>query len=80
MQIYELIRRYRQDDILRAGREYPIARIKAEDYDQAIKIAEHIEVLPGVFGDDVVEPNGPMILMMRDYHAENKRISKNGEV
>lgn len=65
MQIYELVRRSRA-----SGVEIPITRIKAEDYDAAIKIAKHIEVMPGVFGDDVVEPNGPMILMFNDGEVE----------
>lgn len=71
MQIYELSRQRRA-----SGVEIPIARIKVEDYDEAIKIAEHIEVLPGIFGDEAVKPDAPMILLTRDYHAEDKRNRK----
>lgn len=71
MEIYELNRLYRE-----TGTEFPIARIKADSYDEAIKVAEHIEVLPGIFGDDIVKPDQPMILLTRDYHAEDKHERK----
>jgi hypothetical protein len=61
MQIYKMIR---QDRV--TNRETPICRFKAEDYDEAIKIAERIEVFPGIFGDDSIDPNRPMILMFKD--------------
>lgn len=66
MQTYKLIRKYREDGFLKKGGEFPICRLRAEDYDAALKIAEHIEVLPGIFGDDVVEPDAPMILLLSE--------------
>lgn len=62
MEVYKLSRQYRDS----RGIEVIICRLRAESYDAAIKIAEHIEVLPGVFGDDVVEPNAPMVILQRD--------------